>query len=270
MTTGDRPGTAGDPDDGWAAWATRPHAPAAPNAPRQTAAAEAPQAPAAAAAGARRLPARRAQPPSSRRGVVPGTQGRTGRRPGSEDTRGRILAAARTSFGEHGFDGTTVRGIAAAAGVDPALVHHYFGSKQQLFVAAMEIPVDFDAVAAAVMAGPPDEIGVRFVRYVLQLWETPAMRGLILGLVRSASTDEVAAAMLRRVLAEGPFFVLTRAIDLPDAPLRATLVGTQVVGLAMARYIVQVEPLASADVETVAKAVGPSIQRYLVGDLGAA
>jgi AcrR family transcriptional regulator len=170
-------------------------------------------------------------------------------------------------FGERGFDGTTIRGVAAAAGVDPALVHHYFGSKQRLFVAAMEIPVDFDAAVSTVLAGPRGELGERFVLLVLHLWEAPSMRGLMLGLVRSAASDAVAARMLREVLAEGPFLALARAIDLPDASLRATLVGTQIVGLAMARHVVCVEPIASAQPAMLARAVGPTIQRYLTGDL---
>lgn len=194
---------------------------------------------------------------------------RTGRRPGVSDTRERILAAARAAFGEMGFDGATIRSIAARAAVDPALVHHYFGSKQQLFVAAMELPVDLDEAVPALLAGPADELGYRIARFVLELWGTPATRPLMLGVVRSASADPVAAALLRRVLAEGPFAAIARAIDRPDADLRATLVGSQLVGLAMARYIVGVEPLASAPPETVALAVGPTIQRYLEGDLGA-
>jgi AcrR family transcriptional regulator len=197
----------------------------------------------------------------------PGRPARTGRRPGVSDTRERILAAAGAAFGEMGFDGATIRTIAARAGVDPALVHHYFGSKQQLFVAAMELPVDLDAAVPALLAGPADELGYRIARFVLDLWGTPATRPLMLGVVRSASADPVAAALLRRVLVEGPFAAIARAIDRPDADLRATLVGSQLVGLAMARYIVQVEPLASAPPETVARAVGPAIQRYLVGEL---
>jgi AcrR family transcriptional regulator len=194
--------------------------------------------------------------------------GRTGRRPGSGDTRGRILAAARSGFAERGFDGATIRAIAGRAGVDPALVHHYFGSKQQLFVAAMEFPVDLPAAVPRLLAGPPDELGERLVDFVLELWEAPAVRPLIRGLVRSATTDPVAAAMLRQLLAEGPFLALARAIERPDAELRAVLVGSQVVGLAMARYIVEVEPLASAPREALVRAIGPTIQRYLAGDLG--
>jgi len=193
--------------------------------------------------------------------------GRTGRRPGASDTRSRILEAARAGFGETGFDATTIRGIAARAGVDPALVHHYFGSKQQLFVAAMELPVDLDTVVPALLAGPPDELGYRIVRFILELWGAPRTRPLMLGVVRSAASDPVAAGLLRRILTEGPFAAIAKAIDRPDAELRATLVGSQLVGLAMARHIVCAEPLASAPDEVLARAVGPTIQRYLTGEL---
>jgi AcrR family transcriptional regulator len=160
-----------------------------------------------------------------------------------------------------------MRGIAAAAGVDAALLHHYFGTKQQLFIAAMALPVDIAVVVPMLMAGPPDGVGERFIRFVLAQWEQPAVRPLFLGIVRSASTDPVAAAMLRATLAEGPLLAIARALGTPDAQLRATLAGSQFIGLIMARYVVGVEPLASVDAEVVARVVGPTIQRYLAGDL---
>ena len=192
---------------------------------------------------------------------------RTGRRAGAADTRGEILAAARHVFGEQGFDGTTVRAVAARAGVDPALVHHYFGSKQALFRAAMELPIDFNALIERVMSGPREAIGERLVRQSLELWEDPATRSLLLGIVRSATTDPVAAGMLRGLLTRGPILALTRASGQPDAALRATLAGSQIVGLAMARYVIGVEPLASVSADDVARAIGPTIQRYLDGKL---
>jgi len=194
----------------------------------------------------------------------------SGRRPGTSDTRATTLGAARAIFAERGYDGTTIRAVALRAGVDPALVHHYFGSKQQLFVAAMELPVDLEADVPRVLAGPPDELGRRIAGFVLDLWELPATRPLLLGLVRSATTDPVAAAMLRGVLEDGPFAALARATNRPDADLRATLVGSQLIGLAMARYIVKVEPMASLPRETLVDAIGPTLQRYLVGELSEA
>jgi AcrR family transcriptional regulator len=202
-------------------------------------------------------------------GRTPGRQRarRPGRRPGAEDTRGRILDAARAAFGERGFDGATIRDVAARAGVDTALVHHYFGTKQQLFVAAMEFPVDFATAVPALLEGPPDRLGERFVRFVLELWDRPEVRPLLLGIIRSATTDPVAAAMLRRMLTEGPMLALVRALDRPDAPLRASLAGSQFVGVILARYVVGIEPVASLPADDLARALGPSIQRFLAGDL---
>jgi AcrR family transcriptional regulator len=203
---------------------------------------------------------------------VSGTAGaprsrRTGRRPGAGDTRGRILRAARTAFGERGYEGATIRDVAARAGVDPALVHHYFGTKQQLFIAASEFPVDVAEVVPRLLAGPREGLGERFVRYVVDMWDRPEVRPLLMGIVRSASTDPVAAGMMRRLLAEGPFLALARAIDLPDAPLRATLAGTQLIGLVMARYVLLVEPLATMTPAALGTMVGPTIERYLAGEL---
>lgn len=194
---------------------------------------------------------------------------RTGRRPGAADTRGRILDAARTAFSERGFEGTSVRLVATGAGVDAALVHHYFGTKQRLFVAAMEFPVDFASTVPALLDGPPDRLGERFIRFILELWDQPRVRPMLLGVVRSAATDLLAATMLRDVLAAGPILALVTALDRPDAPLRASLAGSQFLGLVLARYVVGIEPLASLDADDVARVMGPTIQRYLTGDLGA-
>ncbi len=219
------------------------------------------------AAGTRTGPAGRGGRAVGRAAEAGKRKGRVGRRPGSSDTRERILGVARVSFAERGLEATTIRDVARRAEVDPALVHHYFGSKQQLFVAAMELPVDFGTAVPRLLEGPRDELGERFVRFLLDLWETPAMRPLMLGIIRSATTDPVAAGMLRQDLAEGPLLALARAIDRPDAPLRAALAGAQLVGLMMARYVVGVEPLASAPRETIIGTIGPVIQRYLAGDL---
>ena len=191
-----------------------------------------------------------------------------GRRPGSADTRGRLLVEARATFAERGFEGTTIREVAARSGVDPALVHHYFGSKQQLFLSAMEFPIDVAAVLPAVVDGPRDTIGERVVRTFVAVWDRPEVTAVALGLVRSAATDTVAAGMLRRILVEGPLSALSAVLSAPDGGLRATLAGTQLVGLAMARYVVRLEPIASLSPDALAALVGPTITRYLVGDLG--
>ena len=196
-----------------------------------------------------------------------GRGGRTGRRPGSEDTRATILAAAREAFGERGYDGASIREIAARARVDGALVHHYFGNKQQLFLAASEFPADPAEFVPRILAGPTETMGERVVASVVGLWDLPETRPLLMGIIRSAATDPVAADMARRLLAEGPFLALARAVDLPDAELRATLAGTQLIGLAMARYLIGLEPVASMTPEALAAAIGPTIGRYLRGDV---
>jgi len=194
-------------------------------------------------------------------------QGRTGRRPGSEDTRAAVLEAARERFAERGFEGASVRAIAARAGVDAALVHHYFGTKQQLFLAASAFPPGALEALPGIIDGGSPGLGERIVRYVVELWDRPDVRPLLLGIVRSAATDEVAAGMARGLLAEGPFLALASALRMPDAPARATLVGTQLMGLVIARYVVRVEPVASMTPSELAATFGPTIERYLTGDV---
>jgi AcrR family transcriptional regulator len=200
---------------------------------------------------------------------VPGTgTKRTGRRPGPTRTRGAILDAARSAFAARGYDAVSVRAVAREAGVDPALVHRFFGSKEQLFVAALELPVAPGALVAALLAGGVEGVGERLARTLLTLWDSPGGFAPFLALVRGAVDNEAAATMLREFLTRE---VLGRiaAVAAPDRPeLRASLAGSQVVGLAMARYIVRVPPLAGADREEIVAAVGPTIQRYLTGELG--
>ena len=193
---------------------------------------------------------------------------RTGRRPGESGTRDAILDAARESFAERGFTGTSVRAIAARAGVDPALVHHYFGTKDGLFAAAMQPPVDPAAVAPVLLEPGLDGLGERLVRFFLSVWEQPVPRARVQAILRSALTEEAAAALLRDFVTREVLGRVAAAVDAPDAPLRASLVGSQLVGLGMLRYIVRVEPLASADGETVVAAVAPTLQRYLTGEIG--
>jgi AcrR family transcriptional regulator len=195
---------------------------------------------------------------------------RTGRRPGPTRTRGAILAAARAAFAARGYDAVSVRSVARSAGVDPALVHRFFGSKEELFVAALELPVAPSALVAAILADGVEGVGERLVRTLLTLWDAPGGFAPFLALVRGAVDNEAAATMLREFLSRE---VLGRiaAVAAPDRPeFRASLAGSQVVGLAMARYIVRVPPLADADRDAIVAAVGPTIQRYLTGALGTA
>ena len=192
----------------------------------------------------------------------------SGRRPGESRTRERIATSAREAFGELGFDGATIRLIAARAGVDPALVHHYFGTKQRLFLSVMNLPFDLAAVNAQLLGPGLPGVGGRLIRYFLSVWdEQPSVRPILTGIVRSATTDPDAASLLRDFLGRQGLFQLVGAIA-PDRPeLRAVLVGSQLIGLAMGRYIVGIEPLASANREDLVAAIGPPIERYLTGDL---
>lgn len=186
-----------------------------------------------------------------------------GRRPGGEDTRGAVLDAARRSFAEKGYDGTTVRGIARLAGVDPALVHHYFGGKEQVFVAAMALPFDPSEVLPDLLAAGPEGVGERFVRFFLGVWRDPASRDPFLGLLRSATTHEQAAAMMREFVSEALLGRLAESLGAPDARFRTELAASHLVGLALLRHVIRVEPLASADEDEVVAYVAPVVQRYL-------
>jgi AcrR family transcriptional regulator len=193
---------------------------------------------------------------------------RTGRRPGNPDTRDAILAAARDAFAERGYDGASIRLIAATADVDPALVHHYFGSKHQLFLDAMQAPFDPTQLVPGLVAGGRDGIGERLIRTLLGIWDSTA-GGTAAAFVRSAVTNEAVGRMLRE-------FVLNRILrqigkELGLAPkesaIRINLVASQVAGLVMTRYVIKIEPLATMDPDAVARLIGPTIQRYLTGDL---
>jgi AcrR family transcriptional regulator len=196
------------------------------------------------------------------------TARKRGRPPRTEsaDTRDRILAAAREEFSERGYDKTSVRGIAKAAGVDPALVHHYFGTKEQVFEAAVEIAAAPALNAPDTIAeGPLDGVGERLTRYIFGVWENPATRMPLLAIVRSAVNNETAAAVFRRLVAAQLLRRIAAQLDAPDAELRAELAAAQLVGTAMLRYVIKVEPLASADVEQIIAGVAPVVQGHLTG-----
>jgi AcrR family transcriptional regulator len=189
-----------------------------------------------------------------------------GRRPGAPDTRAQVLAAARASFAERGFRGTTIRAVAAAAGVDPALVHHYFGTKDDLFVAALEIPVDPREILAPVVAAGPDGAGERLLRTFLSVWDDPELQPGLLALVRSLMADDSAGLVRDGFIpvVVGPVLAgLVR--DRPE--VRIPLVASQVIGLIVARYVIALPPLAQMPAEDVVARVGPTLQRYLTGDL---
>lgn len=178
--------------------------------------------------------------------------------------RDRILDAAREEFSQRGYDKTSVRGIAKAAGVDSALVHHYFGTKEQVFEAAVEVAFSpVLVVREAVVEGPLDGVGERMTRAIFGLWENPATRTPLLAIVRSAVNNEAAAAVFRRLVSSQLLYRIASKLDLPDAELRAELAAAQLVGTAMLRYVIKVEPLASADPEQIIARVAPVVQAHL-------
>jgi AcrR family transcriptional regulator len=201
--------------------------------------------------------------------VGKGETRRTGRRPGSPDTREAILAAARLAFAERGFDNATVRQIATAAEVDPALVHHYFGTKERLFLATVQVPIDPRDLIPAVVAGGKEDVGENLLRTFIGVWDSPAGTAGA-ALIRSAMGSEWTARMLREFLTTQILRRVIKQLDLDpaEAPLRASLVASQIAGLAMMRYIIKLEPLASAPGETIVTTIGPTIQRYITGPLG--
>lgn len=179
-------------------------------------------------------------------------------------TRDRILEAAREEFSERGYEKTSVRGIAKSAGVDSALVHHYFGTKEQVFEAAVE-----GAMAPAlgapdtIVEGPLDGVGERLTRFFLGVWENPTSRTPLLAIVRSAVNNDTAAAVFRRLVAAQLLRRVAGRLDVPDAELRVELAAAQLVGIAMLRHVIKVEPLASVDLERIVARVAPVVQGHL-------
>jgi AcrR family transcriptional regulator len=192
---------------------------------------------------------------------------RTGRRPGESGTREAILEAARESFGSNGYSGATIRGIARAAGVDPALVHRFYGSKESLFGATLDLPVNPSVVLPALLEEGPDRLGERVVRTFLTIWDATPGQGPMLALLRSAVADEQAARTLRDFLTRVALGPLAAAAGGDRPGLRASLAATQLMGLAMARYVVRLEPVASTPVDELAPVLGPTLDRYLTGSL---
>ncbi|NGO48840.1 TetR/AcrR family transcriptional regulator [Streptomyces ureilyticus] len=201
-------------------------------------------------------------------GTAPRRRGRPSRTQSADApaTRDRILAAAREEFSERGYDKTSVRGIAKTAGVDSALVHHYFGTKEQVFEAAVEVAfAPALKVRDTVLEGPLDEVGERMTRVIFGLWENPVTRTPLLAIVRSAVNNETAAAVFRRLVAAQLMRRIAGRLDVPDAELRTELAAAQLVGVAMMRYVIKIEPVASADPEQIIARIAPVVQGHLTG-----
>ena len=189
-----------------------------------------------------------------------------GRRPGGPDTRGQILEAARRSFADRGYPGTTIRAVGAEAGVDPALVHHYFGTKDDLFVAALELPVDPRAALAGAIAEGPDGAGERMLRVFLSVWDDPELQLPLLGLARGI-LEPSGHRLMRDGFIPAVLEPVGVALGIERPGVRMPLVASQIIGLIMVRYVLEVEPVASMSADDVVAIYAPTIQRYLTGPL---
>jgi len=193
---------------------------------------------------------------------------RRGRRPGGTDTRQALLDAAAEVFTEQGYERATVRAIASRAGVDPAMVNHWFGGKDGLFAKSiLQLPIDPREILERLTQGDPDRVGERIVRNFLAVWDATG-GGQFAALIRSVATHELAVKGLRDIFLTHVFGVLVSRYHVENVELRATLVASQVIGMGMVRYVARFEPLASADVEVMVAAVAPTLQRYLFGEIG--
>ncbi|BBJ41961.1 TetR family transcriptional regulator [Streptomyces antimycoticus] len=204
-------------------------------------------------------------PASSGPATGPRKRGRPARTSASDGpgARDRILAAARNEFAERGYDKTSIRGIAKAAEVDPALVHHYFGTKEQVFEAAIELIFAPAMAAPDAVHGSREGAGERMARFMFGIWENPVSRLPLLAVMRSALTNETAAVVLRGMIERRVLLRMAGELDVPNPEFRAQLAAGHLIGIAMLRYVIRMEPMASAEVDDIVAMVGPTLQRYL-------
>ena len=190
---------------------------------------------------------------------------RRGRPRGGTDSRERIIAAAVDEFGEQGYEASTIRAIASRAGVDSALVHHYFGTKADLFAEAVGIPMRPDVEVPGILDGPRDEVGERLVRYVLESFEQPEVRRRGVMLMRTAIGSRLTTPLLAGFLSRELIGRIAKRLAVDDAELRATLVASQIAGMLLTRYVLKLGPIAAAPAEELVTRIGPTVQRYLFG-----
>lgn len=190
-----------------------------------------------------------------------------GRRSGKPDTRGEILDTARREFAAAGYDGATIRRIATAAGVDPALVMHYFGSKDRLFAESLDFPVNPSDLIKGMASDNREEFGERVVATMLDTWDGMADRSPLIAALRTAMGQGPIADNFRQFVETSIVGSFVSLLDGDDAQFRGVLIGSQLAGLLIARYILEIEPLASASKQSLVRAYGPTIQRYAYGDI---
>lgn len=195
---------------------------------------------------------------------------RRGRRRGAdagEGTRAAIVSAAREEFVANGYDSTSLRAVARRAGVDAALVHHYFADKADLFAATVDVPLRPDLLVTEILRGPRDAIGVTIIRTIVTRLDDKAVGDTMLGIVRTALGHEFAARMLRQFMVREVLGRVVTALDVEDAELRASLAASQIIGLVIARYGLRLGAIADAPADEVIARVGAVVQWHLVGDI---
>lgn len=192
---------------------------------------------------------------------------RTGRRRGGGDTRQAIAEAARRQFAERGYEAATIRSIATEAGVDPALVMHFYGSKEALFAEVVQWPFDPDEAVAELLVGKRSAVGERLARLFVTTWDAEAGRNPIVALLRTALSQDSAARLFRDFLSTRFFAPLAEGLGIDRPELRTSLASSQLVGLGIIRYVMRFEPLASMDSEAVIAVLAPALQRHLTGRL---
>lgn len=193
--------------------------------------------------------------------------GRRGRRTDGTDTREQILTAAGEEFGERGFHGASMRAVARRAGVDPALVHHYFDGKEDLFVAAVGLPTSPSKIVDRVLAAGRDGAAEQLVLALLTVWGDLSARRRLVALFGALTSSDMSRRAVREFVSTQLLVPVTEGLEVDEPRRRASLVGSQMVGLGVARYVVRLEPLAGASVAQVVADVAPTVHRYLFDPL---
>lgn len=184
-------------------------------------------------------------------------------RKGESDARDRILAAATDEFGEHGYDASTTRAIAGRAGVDPALLHHHFGTKADLFAASIGGPLRPDLAVPEILTGPRERTGERLVAYVLGMWDSPTVGPRALVMLRTSLGSRRATPLLAGFLRRELLDKVAAGLEAEDAGLRADLAASQIAGLIIARYVLRLPDLVAAPTDVLVVRVGATVQGYL-------
>jgi AcrR family transcriptional regulator len=191
--------------------------------------------------------------------------------PGPRDGRGvlaaRIVAAARDEFAEHGWAGTTIRAVARTADVDPALVYHYFGSKEGLLDAATNPPQKWLDSIAKVWTTPIDQLGTALITLLLASWADDEIGPTLRAILQTAAHEPSTREKLRRVVEGSLMGVSELGSDERDRLIRSGLISSQMMGFALMRYVWKIEPVASMPDDEAIAAITPNLQHYVNGDL---